>query len=50
LYEGQTFKGWPVETIVRGKTVMANGKITGQPGYGRYIFRSLSTPTSGALT
>jgi dihydropyrimidinase len=43
LYEGQTLKGWPVQTIVRGETVMADGKITGQPGYGNYIFRSLTT-------
>lgn len=48
LYEGQTLKGWPVRTIVRGQTVMADGKITGQPGYGHYLFRSLSTPQSGA--
>jgi len=27
---------------------MANGKITGQPGYGSYIFRSLTTPKAGA--
>ena len=50
LYEGQTFTGWPVETIVRGKTVMTNGEITGQPGYGSYIFRSISTPTTGTST
>ena len=37
-------RGWPVQTIVRGNTVMANGKILGQPGYGNYIFRSLSEP------
>ena len=48
LYEGQTLKGWPVQTIVRGETVMANGKITGQPGYGNYIFRSLTTEKAGA--
>lgn len=48
LYEGQTLKGWPVQTIVRGETVMADGKITGQPGYGGYIFRSLTTAKAGA--
>ena len=48
LYEGQSLKGWPVQTIVRGETVMANGKITGQPGYGSYIFRSLTTAKAGA--
>lgn len=48
LYEGQTLTGWPVQTIVRGQTVMANGCITGQAGNGHYIFRSLDTPTPGA--
>lgn len=41
LYEGQTLKGWPTMTIVRGEVVMADGKIVGQPGYGRYIARKL---------
>jgi dihydropyrimidinase len=50
LYEGQNLKGWPVQTIVRGNTVMANGKILGQPGYGNYIFRSLTEPKEGALS
>ena len=33
IFEGDTFKGWPVQTIVRGKTVMKDGKITGKPAY-----------------
>ena len=48
LYEGQKLKGWPVQTIVRGTTVMSNGKILGQPGFGNYIFRSLAEPKEGA--
>ena len=47
LYEGQALKGWPVQTIVRGHTVMAQGKIMGQPGYGNYIFRALAHPHQG---
>ncbi|QHE89312.1 dihydroorotase [Hydrogenophaga sp. BPS33] len=39
IYDGWTFKGWPVETILRGKTVMLDGKLTGAPGDGRYLFR-----------
>ncbi|WP_051236856.1 dihydroorotase [Ottowia thiooxydans] len=39
IYDSWTFKGWPVETILRGKTVMQAGKLTGQPGEGRYLFR-----------
>jgi dihydropyrimidinase len=48
LYEGQNLKGWPVQTIVRGNTVMSNGKMVGQPGYGNYIFRSLAEPKERA--
>ena len=43
LYEGQSLKGWPVRTIVRGETVMVDGKVIGRPGYGQYIFRTLVT-------
>ena len=39
LYEGQTLKGWPILTMVRGKTVMQDGKIVGQRGYGRLTLR-----------
>ncbi|HEY1325974.1 MAG TPA: amidohydrolase family protein [Casimicrobiaceae bacterium] len=41
LYEGWTLKGWPVRTIVRGVTVMSDGKLTSEPGYGTYLRRSL---------
>ena len=40
LYEGQHFKGWPVRTILRGCTVMHEGKIMGQAGAGQYLFRA----------
>lgn len=40
IFEGDTFKGWPVQTIVRGKTVMKNGTITGKPGQGKFITRN----------
>lgn len=39
LYEGWTFKGWPRRTILRGKTIMNDGTITGEGGYGRYLPR-----------
>ena len=39
LYEGQSFKGWPVQTILRGQKVMENGRITGTAGAGEYLFR-----------
>ena len=36
-YEGWKIKGWPVLTMVRGKVVMEDGKITSKPGWGMYI-------------
>lgn len=41
-YEGMTLKGWPVRTLVRGRTVAQDGRITeaarANPG-GRYLKR-----------
>jgi dihydropyrimidinase len=44
LYDGWTFKGWPVKTIVRGVTVMDNGKIVGPGGHGKYLWRRIGQP------
>ena len=44
LYDGWTFKGWPVRTIVRGVTVMQDGRITGEGGFGKYLWRKLGQP------
>jgi dihydropyrimidinase len=41
LYEGWKFKGWPVRTIVRGVTVMQEGKVTGPGGHGKFIWRRI---------
>lgn len=41
-YEGLEVTGWPVMTLVRGRVVYDNGKITGEPGYGQYLKRTLS--------
>jgi len=41
LYDGWKLKGWPVRTIVRGVTVMDDGKIVGPPGHGRYLRRTI---------
>jgi len=46
LYDDWDLKGWPVRTIVRGETVMEDGKIVGKPGYGQYLPRLLRMPTS----
>jgi D-hydantoinase len=39
LYDGWEVTGWPTMTIVRGETVMQDGKIIGREGYGQYIPR-----------
>lgn len=44
LYDGWKLKGWPVRTVVRGVTVMEDGRITGPAGHGKYIWRRLGQP------
>ena len=44
LYENQVLKGWPVRTIVRGVTVMDDGKIVGPGGHGEYLWRHIGKP------
>ena len=34
---GKTIKGWPVLTMLRGKIIAKDGKISGERGYGRYV-------------
>lgn len=46
-YEGFRVTGWPVLTMVRGKTVMRDGRLLGQPGDGLYQHRRHSPITSG---
>ena len=36
-YHGRKVKGVPIRTILRGKTVMENGKIVGKPGDGQFV-------------
>jgi dihydroorotase-like cyclic amidohydrolase len=35
-YEGRRLKGMPVATMVRGRFVMEDGKVIGEPGFGRF--------------
>jgi dihydropyrimidinase len=41
-YEGMEVTGWPVMTVLRGKVVMEDGQIVGEPGDGGFLKRSLS--------
>src|SRR5499426_2264139 len=36
-YHGRKVKGVPIRTILRGKTVMQDGKIVGKPGDGQWV-------------
>ena len=36
-YHGRKVKGVPIRTILRGKTVMQDGKIVGKPGDGQLV-------------
>ncbi len=38
-FEGITYRGWPLYTILRGKVIFENDKMVGQPGDGQYIKR-----------
>ena len=39
-YAGMRLQGWPVMTFVRGVLVAREGKVTAQPGVGRYLSRA----------
>jgi dihydropyrimidinase len=39
LYEGKSLKGWPVATLLRGKTIARDGKLLGEAGDGRFLRR-----------
>lgn len=36
-YEGMRLRGWPVRTIVRGRTVAEGREVTGRAGHGRLV-------------
>lgn len=38
-YEGITVRGWPETTVLRGRTVVRDGKLVGEKGYGAYLSR-----------
>jgi dihydropyrimidinase len=41
-YEGFHITGWPVRTILRGRTVMQDGKVVGDREFGVYLSRAHS--------
>ena len=44
IYDGWTFRGWAVETILRGQTIMRDHKLVGEAGYGAYLRRDARPP------
>jgi dihydroorotase-like cyclic amidohydrolase len=43
-YEGRRLKGMPVMTVLRGRVIMEDGEVSGEPGYGQF-----TPPTAGRL-
>jgi dihydropyrimidinase len=41
-YEGLKVTGWPMTTIVRGKTIVRDGALVASRGTGEHIARNLS--------
>ncbi|WP_454857930.1 dihydropyrimidinase [Rhizobium binxianense] len=39
-YEGMQITGWPIATLLRGKTMMRDGRLLGTLGYGEEITRN----------
>lgn len=46
-YEGIEVTGWPVLTMVRGKVVVRDGALVGQPGHGVHVPRQKSPARAG---
>ena len=40
IYDGRELTGWPVLTMVRGRVLMEDGQVLGEPGFGRYLPRT----------
>ncbi len=47
IFEGMTFRGWPVMTISRGEIIAQDGKLVGKPGRGKYLRRQLAASGGG---
>jgi dihydropyrimidinase len=43
-YEGLEVTGWPVKTMLRGRVIVDDGRIVGEPGYGQFLPRATTLP------
>jgi dihydroorotase-like cyclic amidohydrolase len=48
-FEGMELTGWPVRTLLRGKTVFVEGEAVGEP-VGAYLKRPLASERPHAAT
>ena len=42
IWEGWEVRGWPVTTILRGKVMVEDGQLIGDPSDGRLVSRKLA--------
>jgi len=42
-FEGMAARGWPRHVLSRGRTVVRDGQFAGEPGWGRFVHRTLET-------
>jgi dihydropyrimidinase len=48
-YEGIVCTGWPVETILRGETIVRDGKLVAKKGAGAFLPRAKSNVVEGPV-
>jgi dihydropyrimidinase len=48
-YEGLAVLGWPVRLLLRGKTIMRDGRTVEPTGHGNYLAREKSSLTKGGF-
>ena len=50
-WQGRTVTGWPEQVILRGRTIVQDGRFLATPGSGRWIARpDLATRPNGPVT
>ncbi len=50
VYDGWTVQGWPRFVIRRGQIVLADGRVTAQPGQGRWVRRDAGAAKNSAIS
>ena len=50
VYDGWTVQGWPRFVLRRGQIVLADGRVTAQPGQGRWVRRDAGAAQNSAIS